>query len=169
MPYHFSSLDPAQREIRLLRIHPGKDAADLIKLTVYHTTIDDAGDYLALSYAWGGKSESTPPVVLNGTDFAVTANLHSALRHIRLPEEELLIWIDAICINQTDTAEREDQVRQMRDIFGGAKEVLAWIGPEVTGEEGDVFRFIEIIAEQITPDKVEQLLRGRGKHSHVMN
>src|SRR5215472_15072657 len=129
MSYRFSPpLDPARHEIRLLRIHPGKDAADPIELTVYCTTIEDAGDYLALSYAWGANPESKRPVVLNGTDFAVTENLHSALQHIRLPEEELTIWIDAICINQIDTAEREGQVRQMRDIFGRAKEVLAWIG-----------------------------------------
>jgi hypothetical protein len=168
MSYSYSpQLDPARHEIRLLRIHPGKDASDLIELTVYHTTIERAGDYLALSYAWGANPESKRPVVLNGTDFAVAENLHSALQHIRLPEEELTIWIDAICINQDDTTEREGQVRQMRDIFGRAKEVLAWIGPEVTGEEGNVFHFIEIMA-QMTPDKAEQLLGGRRRLPHTM-
>jgi heterokaryon incompatibility protein (HET) len=168
MPYSYSRLDSARREIRLIRIHPGNDAADTIELTVYHTTLDEAGDYFALSYAWGSDRELKRSVILNGTVSTVTANLHSALWHIRLPEKKVIIWIDAICIDQTDIAEREGQVRQMRNIFGGALEVLAWIGPEVTREESEVFRFIEIMAEQMTPEKAKQLLNERQEHSHIM-
>ena len=38
-------------------------------------------------------------------------------------------WIDAVCINQADTSERNHQVRLMRDIYSQAEEVIAWLGP----------------------------------------
>lgn len=38
------------------------------------------------------------------------------------------LWIDAICINQSDFAERAIQVGQMHQIFSNAGIVYAWIG-----------------------------------------
>ncbi|KAH8649757.1 heterokaryon incompatibility [Tricladium varicosporioides] len=67
---------------------------------------------------------------LNGHKFVVTSNLQLALRHIRDCDSEVLIWIDAICINQKNLDERIHQILQMRDIYAGAKEVLAWIGQQ---------------------------------------
>lgn len=42
----------------------------------------------------------------------------------------LLSGIDAVCINQSDVDERNQQVRLMRDIFHGAECVSAWLGEE---------------------------------------
>jgi hypothetical protein len=39
------------------------------------------------------------------------------------------LWVDAICINQQDTAERNHQVTQMGLIYQQAKRVIAWVGP----------------------------------------
>ncbi|KAL6918229.1 hypothetical protein FSST1_009724 [Fusarium sambucinum] len=38
------------------------------------------------------------------------------------------LWIDAICINQDDIAERNSQVTMMSQIYGSAHGVLAWLG-----------------------------------------
>ena len=38
------------------------------------------------------------------------------------------LWIDALCIDQSDAEERMHQVRIMARIFGGAREVLVWLG-----------------------------------------
>jgi hypothetical protein len=40
------------------------------------------------------------------------------------------LWIDAICINQKDTAERNEQVKQMGKIYKFAERVIVWLGPE---------------------------------------
>ena len=37
------------------------------------------------------------------------------------------IWVDALCINQKDTLEKNHQVAMMNDIYSGAQEVLMWI------------------------------------------
>jgi hypothetical protein len=45
------------------------------------------------------------------------------------PEVDLL-WIDALCINQADTAERNAQVQRMGALYARADRVLAWLGAE---------------------------------------
>jgi hypothetical protein len=35
-----------------------------------------------------------------------------------------------LCINQSDILERNDQVRQMQDVYQGAKSVHIWLGPQ---------------------------------------
>ncbi|KAF5541755.1 heterokaryon incompatibility 6 OR allele [Fusarium mexicanum] len=40
------------------------------------------------------------------------------------------LWIDAICINQDDIAERNSQVAMMSQIYGSARCVVAWLGEE---------------------------------------
>jgi hypothetical protein len=46
-----------------------------------------------------------------------------------LPTADRQLWIDALCINQAQTNERDAQVRQMHNIYATAKRVLAWLGP----------------------------------------
>lgn len=38
------------------------------------------------------------------------------------------VWIDALCINQNDTIERNEQVARMCDIYLCASQVLVWLG-----------------------------------------
>ena len=45
-------------------------------------------------------------------------------------EGGLKLWVDAICINQGDLDERARQVRRMREIYGSAWAVIAWLGGE---------------------------------------
>ncbi|KAK5661799.1 hypothetical protein OQA88_9901 [Cercophora sp. LCS_1] len=45
------------------------------------------------------------------------------------------IWIDAICINQTDLAERSQQVSIMGDIYQQCVMTLVWLGKEDPGPE----------------------------------
>jgi hypothetical protein len=39
------------------------------------------------------------------------------------------LWIDALCIDQSDARERTHQVGIMSEIFGGAEQVISWLGP----------------------------------------
>lgn len=49
--------------------------------------------------------------------FAVTQNLHAALKRLRLQHQSRLLWVDAICINQDDTSEKSFQVAMMSEIY----------------------------------------------------
>lgn len=66
---------------------------------------------------------------MNGTSCRITTNLESALRHLRTKGYARL-WVDAVCINQDDKAERSQQLLWMGSIYRRAKEVVAWVGDE---------------------------------------
>lgn len=63
---------------------------------------------------------------------SVTLNLHLTLEHLVRKREDLVIWIDAICINQSDDEEKAQQVLIMRDIYAQAEETIVWLGPSIT-------------------------------------
>jgi hypothetical protein len=60
----------------------------------------------------------------------VRSNVVEMLRYLRRCTAERYLWIDAICINQTDASEKGTQVGMMRDIYAYASRVLVWLGPQ---------------------------------------
>ncbi|KAK0648465.1 heterokaryon incompatibility protein-domain-containing protein [Cercophora newfieldiana] len=87
--------------------------------------------YEALSYEWGSPRD-TETVYVNGpavTKLTVRCNLASALRFLRYADRVRTLWIDAVCINQSDIAERGAQIPRMTNIYQLAQRVLAWLGP----------------------------------------
>ena len=94
------------------------------------------GDFVALSYTWG-HAVPTREVLINDSIVKVRANLEEALRALRTKRplrDGLLIWIDALCIDQDDQTERETEVKRMRSIYQAARDVVIWLGPEESGD-----------------------------------
>ena len=85
--------------------------------------------YTALSYVWG-DSAFTKPIVCDGKPFHTTRNLDAALRHLRHPEDSIMLWADQICINQEDLAEKTQQVLLMSKIYERARSTVVWLGVE---------------------------------------
>lgn len=124
--YRYRPLE-TERSIRLVTIIPG-DANDNINLTIQHWHIDDSElVYEALPYTWGAP-ENLKLIYINHFAFEVTPNLFDALRRLRLPDKRRTLWVDAICINQEDIAEKSTQLPLMRDIYLKASAVVVWIG-----------------------------------------
>jgi len=88
----------------------------------------DPPAYFALSYAWGGQKPSET-ILCGGRNLKITKNVHSFLSQLSSMNEHLWIWIDSLCINQADDAEKNVQVPLMRDIYSGAAKVIVWLGP----------------------------------------
>ncbi|KAF2824444.1 HET-domain-containing protein, partial [Ophiobolus disseminans] len=83
--------------------------------------------YRCLSYTWG-ESPAEHQILLNGDTFCVRKNLFEFLEiAVRLLSYDLL-WVDAICIDQTNVTERGHQVKRMDIIYKGAVQVLIWLG-----------------------------------------
>lgn len=95
--------------------------------------VDPNLKYIAVSYEWG-QPYSQKAVLINGKTFPIRQNLWQLLRELknRIKRGKLAtdvrIWIDAICIDQEDHAERNQQVSVMGQIFRSAIGVLAWLG-----------------------------------------
>ncbi|OTA52434.1 HET-domain-containing protein [Hypoxylon sp. EC38] len=120
-------------QIRLVTILPGP-AHKKVKCTVesfpFIKNEANGPKYEALSYVWGDATITTP-ITLNSQPFQVTTNLEAALRVLRLKNKKRVIWVDAICINQTSIQERNQEVRRMREIYSRAEHVIVWLGPEL--------------------------------------
>lgn len=63
----------------------------------------------------------------------IPQNLYIALQHIRSHDKTRTFWIDALCINQLDAAEKSAQVPKMQEIYRRSNEILIWLGPERDG------------------------------------
>lgn len=126
--YIYEPLERRSQEIRLVTILPAADHWAPIKCILRKVSLHENPAYTALSYAWGDPNV-TAPILVNGIQLQVTTNLESALRHIRDDFNRLVFWVDAICINQSDTLERNHQVQLMRHIYSNT-EVLVWLGDE---------------------------------------
>ncbi|RFU28429.1 hypothetical protein B7463_g7909, partial [Scytalidium lignicola] len=130
LPY--SKFSDATREYRLLRLKPALGA---VQCQLIHATLDHIVKYEALSYTWGDPNDlHSEPIMLNNRPYQVTRNLHAALCALREGQEEpRMLWIDALCINQKDLAERNGQVLMMPQIYSHASLVLIWLGDECNG------------------------------------
>ncbi|KAK0747111.1 heterokaryon incompatibility, partial [Schizothecium vesticola] len=91
--------------------------------------------YVALSYAWG-DARSRRPLLVGKRQLQVTENLEVALRHLADDDQTLIIWVDALCINQSDNVEKAVQVNRMGDIYRSASQVLVWLG--LAADESDL-------------------------------
>lgn len=124
----YRPLNPSRREVRVIQLDKG-GFDDAIHCSFQVVSLDENPIYEALSYVWG-SSELRSSIMLQGVATEVTVNLKLALQHLRRSDQPRILWADAICINQTDTAERNHQVAQMGDIYSSATAVVAWLGEE---------------------------------------
>ncbi|KLU89562.1 hypothetical protein MAPG_08533 [Magnaporthiopsis poae ATCC 64411] len=124
--------------IRLLKLLPAENHASMLQCTLAESVCSPDAQYEALSYVWGKQSPDTMQAIqLNGLPFNVGKNLEEALRQLRprvgLPR---ILWIDAVCIDQTNTQERNQQVAQMDNVYRNAARVTVWLGPETDMSSG---------------------------------
>ncbi|KAK0627422.1 heterokaryon incompatibility protein-domain-containing protein, partial [Immersiella caudata] len=118
--------------LRLIEIQPAVKNNDPIVCTLTEATFGSKPQYEALSYMWK-KETADEPILLNGVPFVVGKNLRDALLFLRRDykrgstKTRLLIWIDAICINQREPQERNRQVRIMDQIYFRAQAVVVWL------------------------------------------
>jgi hypothetical protein len=126
----------AKSEIRLFCLPPRLHTlAQNANKTFLHgnlktVDLDDDPSYIGLSYVWGLEL-NLDPFVLNGHEVRITRNLAMALEHIQEDVDEVTLWIDALCIDQSNVEEKSAQVRRMRDIYTTAVYTLVWLGPAV--------------------------------------
>jgi hypothetical protein len=128
--YGEAPLDASRRQIRLLILHVG-EWEHPICCHLSSVSLGSKPDYEALSYTWG-TDKKTRDITINGRPFPVRKNLYTILKRLRrhVVGEDLVLWIDAICINQSNSAmaERTSQVKMMTTIYSSCRQVLVWLG-----------------------------------------
>lgn len=114
------------RLLRILSIDSARDVPVHCELSTW-PNIDGAPKYNAISYTWGDITP-TPTILINGQRLSVRTNCEFALRQTSPHIKGGYLWIDAVCINQSDNDEKSEQVAKMGEVFKKAIQVFACVG-----------------------------------------
>lgn len=147
--FHYDPLPDNRTSFRLLELLPGT-YDELLRFRLRTQPLHHAPPpYEAISYVWRVFNDDRDHATIQYDDgpqqLAITRNLQSALKSIRKPDSIRLLWTDAICINQNDHNERNDQVRCMRTVYKNASQVLAWLG-NLNFDSTSIFGFLERVS-----------------------
>lgn len=101
--------------------------------------VENPPPYIAISYCWDPTSPSRG-MFLDNQSVSISETVLEVLNQVMASHAVTgsteLLWIDQICINQDDAAEKLDQVYRMGDIYSKAEKVFVWLGP--TADRSDV-------------------------------
>jgi Heterokaryon incompatibility protein (HET) len=116
----------------------------------------------AISYVWGnfinqGKILCSSKACKTRKEIRFTANGENALRRMQYTLTERLIWIDAICIDQSNLSERNHQVSIMAKIYAAAQQVLVWL-PSGDGWPLEIYDYDPEVLRESLDSKPEYLL-----------
>ncbi|KAF2728114.1 hypothetical protein EJ04DRAFT_592434 [Polyplosphaeria fusca] len=118
-----------------IRYNPEVPTDGTRQIRIFHSALSE--EYTCLSYVWGKEDDGGGPfpILVDGKTSHIRCNLHAFLHVARRKYPKRKIWIDAICIDQANTPERNQQVQQMGEIYSRAKEVITWLGGGKTAAE----------------------------------
>ncbi|KAI4157184.1 MAG: hypothetical protein LQ342_008481 [Letrouitia transgressa] len=137
--------------IKLLKILSSKRtayrASPLIECELFKSLLYSAPPYETLSYTWGSNSRDCPICVhtisaslADKSSFSsqspnrsvelryITSHLQAALIKLRRVSEDRVVWIDQLCIDQSNVEERNAQVALMAGIYRNAQRTIIWLG-----------------------------------------
>ncbi|KAK1754436.1 heterokaryon incompatibility protein-domain-containing protein [Echria macrotheca] len=94
--------------------------------------------YIAISYCWDPKS-ARRGMFLDSRSFSISETVLEVLNQVQASQHATgsreLLWVDQICINQEDGAEKLDQIYRMGEIYSRASKVFIWLGPTADGSD----------------------------------
>ena len=121
----------------MLKVLSSRERNSQIQCQIDHVDLDDNPSFEALSYTWG-DADDPRTIQIDSHLVSITANLEVALRNLRHNpgvQPYRVLWVDAVCINQLDLAEKSSQIRMMYEIYASASPVIAWTGEASDGVE----------------------------------
>ncbi|KAI1171556.1 heterokaryon incompatibility protein-domain-containing protein [Nemania sp. FL0916] len=175
----YKSYSPLEKgQMRLLVLWPAPEHYPLL-CTLETSTMEQTSSnlqYAALSYFWGpdicnGRlylvTQDNPARNVDSDTWGSTArhalripirdNLFRALLRLRRQDSPICLWVDVMCINQTDATEKTQQLEQMINIYRNAKNVCVWLGEsDNEGRSDEAMDFIKAIMDFAVLDRYAQ-------------
>jgi len=143
-PYKYQPLQTPSA-IRLIKLQSLETASVTVNghqvpaYKIIDVDLDNKPTYTALSYAWGTAPERVPFFFTGDTYLEVTASLGSALSCLCPESSTPYLWVDQLCIDQSNESERSIQVNMMARIYEQSDETLVWLGEG--DQDSSLFRF----------------------------
>ncbi|KAI1374563.1 heterokaryon incompatibility protein-domain-containing protein [Hypoxylon crocopeplum] len=167
-PIYSSTVLPiSSKSIRVLDLAPSRCFDDplvglLRVISLDYMIQDNYPVYNALSYVWGPWSSPKDTMRCGHHDLSITKNCRNALRQLRHLYGGIAIWVDSICIDQSNAEEKEQQLPLMKEIYTWAEVVYVWLG----AESCEISRAMDCLAEAAETSylPLERVRVGREQH-----
>jgi hypothetical protein len=160
--YCYAPLEKEYQHIRLLTLLPGSCPKPIhITLNTAELSTEHVPKFEALSYTWGSTRDPADILIVDKGEYfvlSITQNLYVALKDLRYQSEPRVLWVDSICINQEDIAERSSQVKLMADIDTLTKRVVVWLGPEAD-ESSLALDLLEVLGTNVKVDWLTRTMK----------
>lgn len=151
--YQYLPFKAGGDEFRLLEVFPDQFDAP-IRCRIVQCSLNDAPVYAALSYLWGNPS-ICDCIIVDDEEFPVTTNLRRALQQLRRNSIKILLWVDAICIDQNSDIEKSVHVPKMSLIYHDADYVLVWLGLHAHGSQR-IMKMLKKIDDSRRPSSLRE-------------
>jgi hypothetical protein len=115
---------------------------DIYQVPLPSVTTKGRPYFATLSYAWGDP-KPTKQIRCGRNLVLVPQNLYDALVYIRNPRTPRLLWVDCLCIDQTNSKEKSRQVQRMHRVYSESH-CLSWLGVE-SDRERDLTAMLPIL------------------------
>ena len=132
--FDYGTLPLGHEEIRILELLPAASLDDPVRTRISKARILSQPSFSALSYAWGDGRHTTQ-IALGVYSLTITVSLDAALRALREVDESVFLWIDQVCINQSDAEEKTRQIPLMDKIYSFSDQTIGWLGRETTDSD----------------------------------
>jgi hypothetical protein len=131
--FPYMALDSSLKEIRVLEVAPGA-GLEIVTCKLKHISLgsDAVPFYETISYCWGSP-RARNIMKVNGTLISVPSSSEAAVRRMRFSDKPRVLWIDAICIDQSSQFEKSEQVAFMSTIYSMGKQNLIYLGEDDSG------------------------------------
>ncbi len=118
----YSSVTLQNNEFRLLFVESVSGDDVVCYLNKHKVPYEGEAKYCAISYTWGSQLLDHS-VKCCGININVTKSCFDVLSTLG----NVLVWIDQLCIDQANLAERTEQIMLMNKIYSGAQLVFIWL------------------------------------------
>lgn len=121
--YKSVPIDAKSRVIRLLEVLAFPESGPP-SFSFHICKLEAPLSFTALSYTWGDPDSPMHKILIDGKPVFIRQNLWVFFFFWQAYQSEFKwLWVDAVCINQSNTAEGNHQVGLMREIYSM---VLEW-------------------------------------------
>lgn len=158
--YTYDSPEPYSF-VRLLRLTSPVGAS---RIEGRLTTVLLPGPFTAISYTWGRGDTVERLWLGNGRYVPINESAGYVLRHMPRGGQ---IWIDSVCIDQENEAEKEWTIPNVHQVYMAAQQVNVWLGPPSEESEA-AFGLLRAINDNvILSDELAELFAKAPPGSHI--
>lgn len=185
--FKYQKLTSMRKRIRLLRLFSGQrhndptcelfEAEIMPTLGRVHRVVnghvtEQIVKYEALSWSWGSDPQDSRILIRQldrQTKMRAAPGLVWALKYLTDSNQDRILWVDAICIDQSSVDEKNHQVQMMSQIYSYAEKVCVWLGLQTSYSQTAIkfikedilklHQFDELCSNKANAEKWQSLLR----------